>query len=817
MLLQDMSFAFRVLWKNPGFTLVAVLSLAIGIGANSAMFGLADALLLRPLPVLRPGEILTVESKAPKDTFGGMSYRDYVDYRDNSKTFEGLVAIDPLFPVAFSPRPDSLPQVKYGILASGNFFQVMGVQPELGRGFRPEEDRERGRDAVVVLGHDFWKQEFGADRSVIGRTVRLNGVDFNVIGVMPEKFTGMNRYFHIHMIIPVTMSPRLASTPQRDILEKRDNRALTVKGRLKPGVTIAQAQAELAGIAKGLQQTHPDTNREQSVGIRTELQDRIEQSPPDAQLVAMLMTMSMLVLLVACANVANLLLSRARARSREMAIRLAIGAGRARLMRQLLTESLMIALAGGLLGVAVGYVGVIFFGRIEVPSDLPIVIAAHLDQRMLLFSLAASLASVLFFGLVPAIQTSRADLVPALKAADADSSGKSRLWGRNLLVVGQVAISLVLLVVTSMMYRSFTRELGSGPGFRHDHIVMMGFDPSLVRLTETQTQQFYKQLVDRAGSLPGVTSAALTSVIPMMPGQQDGDNILPEGFQPPKDKQDFPLLKDTVDEHFFDTLGIAIVRGRGFRESDTAAAPTVAVVNEVVAKKYWPNEDPIGKRFHLGDSKGPWLQIVGVARTSKYIWIAEPPLEYLYLPLSQHPRSRMMLLAGSAGDAAGMVQPLREMIRGIDPNQPILGARTIEDFYQRRAVNTPNLIVQTVGSLGVMGLLLAMVGLYGIVAYSVSRRTREFGIRMAIGASTGNVLRLVLRQGLFLSLTGIAIGLVLSVVAGRGVSGFFSSAQSDPMVFVTIPPLLLAVTMLAAYVPALRASRVNPIKALRYE
>jgi predicted permease len=816
-MLQDLTFAFRVLLKNRAFTVVAILSLAIGIGATSAMFGVADALLLRPLPVQRPSDVVTIESKAPKESFGGMSYRDYVDYRDRAKSLDGLIALANPYSFGFSPRPDALPQIKYGMLASGNFFQAMGVQPELGRGFRPEEDQVPGRDAVVVLGHDFWMQEFSGDRSVVGRAVRLNGVDFNVIGVMPEKFTGMDQYFHVAMIVPMMMSPRLAANLKRDVLEKRDDRGLAVKGRLKPGVTMAQAQAELAGIAKGLEQAYPDTNREQTISIKTELQTRIQQSPPDAQLITILMTMSMLVLLVACANVANLLLSRSRARSREMAVRLAIGAGRSRLVRQLMTESVLIALAGGVLGIAFAYLLVVLFKQIEVPTDLPIVIAPHLDQRVLLVSLAASIVSVLVFGLAPAIQTSRADLVPSLKAADSDSSGKRRLWGRNAMVVAQVAISLVLLVITAMMYRSFTTELGSGPGFRHDHLAMMGFDPTLVRYTEAQTQQFYKQLAERAASVPGVTSAALTSMIPMMPGGIDSDQILPEGFQPPKEKVEFPMFKYTIDEHYFDTLGIAIVRGRGILASDTAATPKVAVVNELVAKKYWPNQDAVGKRFHIGDAKGPWVQVVGVAKMSKYIWIAEPPLEAMYVPLTQNPRSRMMLIAGGPADSASLVAALREAVRGIDPNQPVYNARTMESFYQSRAVNTPNLIVNSVGTMGMMGLVLSMVGLYGIVAYSVSRRTREFGIRMAIGASRGNVLRVVLRQGLILSLIGIGIGLALSFPAGRAVSGLFSSAKSDPMALLIVPPLLLAVTLLAAYAPALRASRVDPMKALRYE
>ena len=816
-MLQDVTFAFRVLLKNQAFTVAAILSLAIGIGATSAMFGVADALLLRPLPVLRPSEVVTIESKTPKQSFGGMSYRDYIDLRDHAQSLEGLIALVNVYPFAFSPRPDALPQMKYGMLATGNFFQEMGVQPELGRGFRPEEDQVPGRDAVVVLGHDFWMEEFSGDRSAIGRIVRLNGVDFNVIGVMPEKFTGMDQYFHVAMIVPMTMSPRLAANPKRDVLEKRDNRGLMVKARLKPGVGIAQAQAELAGIAKGLAQTYPETNREQIISIKTELQTRIEQSPPDAQLITVLMTMSMLVLLVACANVANLLLSRSRARSREMAVRLAIGAGRTRLVRQLMTESALIAFAGGLLGIAVAYMLITLFKQIEVPTDLPIVIAPHLDQRVLLVSLAASIASVLVFGLAPAIQTSRADLVPSLKAADADTSGKRRLWGRNSMVVAQVAISLVLLVVTAMMYRSFTNELGSGPGFRHDHIAMMGFDPTLVRYTEAQTQHFYKQVVERAASVPGVTSAALTSMIPMMPGGIDSDSILPEGFQPPKEKAEFPMFKYTIDEHFFDTMGIPLVRGRGILASDTASTPKVAIVNELVAKKYWPHQDAIGKRFHLGDASGPWVQVVGVAKMSKYIWIAEPPLEAMYVPLAQNPRSRMMLIAGGPADSASLVAALRAAVRGIDPNQPVYNARTMESFYQSRAVNTPNLIVNAVGTMGLMGLVLSMVGLYGIVAYSVSRRTREFGIRIAIGASRGNVLRVVLRQGLILSLIGIAIGLALSYPAGRAVSGFFASATSDPMALLFVPPLLLVVTLLAAYAPALRASRVDPMKALRYE
>jgi len=792
-----------------------MLSLAIGIGANSAMFSFADALLLRPLPVLRPSEIVTVQGTSTRATRFSISYPDYVDYRDRARTFDGLAAFE-LTPFGFASRPDALPQIKYGLQVSGNFFRVMGVEPALGRAFRADEDQVPGRDAVVVLGWDFWKQQFAGDPGTIGKKVRLNGIDFTVIGVAPEDF-GVDQFFRLAMYVPVHMSPRLAGNPKQSLLDQRDNRSMLVKGRLKPGVTLQQAQAELQGIGKGLEQNYPATNKDQTVIVRTEFQARVDQSPPNAFLVAMLLGLSALVLLVACANVANLLLSRARARSREIAVRLAIGAGRMRLVRQLLTESLAIGLGGAALGTAVAYGAIALLNQIQVPSEMPIVLSSRLDTRSLLFGLAAALVSVLLFGLVPAIQTSRTNLVASLKSADADNSGKRRVWGRNLLVVAQVAFSLVLLIVAAMLYRGFDHELRSGPGFRTDHLVFMSFDPSLVQYTEAQSQQFFKQVTDRAALLPGVKSAALTFIIPMGP-RQDAETIVPEGYQFPKGNANVQILADTVDEHYFDTMGVPIVRGRGFRATDNATAPKVAVVNEALAAKYWPSQNPIGKCFREGDAQqGPWVEVVGVAKTSKYIFITEPPIEYLYRPLAQNPKARMTLLAESMGDAAGLVAPLREMVRGIDANQPLFDVRTMADYYQARAVKTSNMIIQLVGGLGLMGLLLAMVGLYGLVAYSVSRRTREFGIRMAIGARGAQVMRMVMGQGLRLSLVGIALGLLLSLGAAPVIRASLGTADTSPITFVIVCLLLLGVAMLAAYLPALRASRVAPMKALRWE
>lgn len=814
-MLKDIRFAFRMLLKNPGFTAVAVLSLAIGTGANSAMFSMADGLLLRPLPVAHPSQVLTISNRNPKNLFGATSYRDYVDLRDNAHSVDGMVA-NTLYGVGFSASKDALPQVKYGLLSSGNLFDAMGIKPAMGRFFRPDEDQVPGRDAVVVLGYSFWKDTLAGDPNIVGKTVRLNGIDFTVIGVAPEAFTGMDQYFKAAMFLPTMMAPRLMNDTKNDFLENRANRGLTVKARLKPGVAQAAAEAELVNIAKGLQESYPATNKDETVTLRSELQYRIERSPPDAALVTMLMVLAVAVLVVACLNVANLLLSRARARQREVAVRIAMGAGRVRLIRQLLTENLLLALAGTAGGLLFAFAGVKFFRGIELPSDMPFAFHFALDERALAISLLTAVLSVLVFGLAPAIKNSRADLTVALKSADADTAGKRRLWGRNLLVVGQVAISLVLLVIATSLYHGFHTLLASGAGYRTDHVALMSFDPKLVRYTEAQTQDFYKRLVDRATLTPGVASAALSSVVPMAPNQ-DGGSVYPEGEPLPKTLASPFLLSATVDEHYFNTMNISISEGRAFRVTDNATAPKVAIINEVLARTYWPGKDAIGKRFRTKEGEGPWLEVIGVAKPAKYIWIAEGPIPFYYLPYAQNLRERMTLLVQSTGDSAGIVAPMREVIRNLDSNMPIYDVRTMENFFQIRAVNTPRMILNTVGALGLMGIVLSMVGLYGLVAYSVSRRTREFGIRMAIGANSGSVLRIVLNQGMVLSLAGIAIGLSLSYFAAQGVRQVFYSAGTDWSSYVLAPLGLIAVTLLSAYGPARRASKIDPMTALRYE
>jgi macrolide transport system ATP-binding/permease protein len=819
-MLKDLRYAFRMLRKNPLFTAIAVCSLAIGIGANSAMFSLADAILLRPLPVLHPSEVVQVEMTSPSDPRQGVSYRDYVDFRDKNRSFDSLIGhMNGTF--GFSEKPDALPQVKFGLFVTGNFFQAMGVRPELGRGFRPDEDQAPGRDAVVVLSHTLWATQFGSSPSAIGQRIRLNGKEFTIVGVAPERFTGVDVYFRPALYVPMAMVPAVG---RADFLEKRDDRGLTVRGRLKAGVSLAQAQSDLASIAAVLRQTYPVTNRNKAVAVKTELESRIEDDPPDANLMAMLLTLSFCVLMVACANVAGLLLSRARVRSREIAVRLAIGAGRTSLIRQLLTESLLIAVLGGVVGVVIAYGGVQFFGNLKIPTDMPIVISPQLDARLLLFTLIVSLASTVFFGLAPALRSTRPDLVPSLKSSDSNLPGRGRLWGRNSLVIGQIAISLILMIVSGLLFKGFRETLGAGPGFRIDHLVMMGFDPSLVRYTPEQCKEFYKRLIENVRSAPGVTSATLASTTPMAP-DQNGETVVPAGYQLPAGKEALSVWSSTVDEDYLATMGIPLTRGRNFTTSDTVEAPRVAIINDAFAKRYWPNQDPVGRQIHIGNANGPMLQIVGVARTSKVLWVGESPTEFLYLPLAQNPRQRISLIVQTEADAALLTPVLRETVRQIDPNQPIYNIWTMEDFYNRRGVEVPNMIIETVALLGLTGLILAMVGLYGLVAFSVARRTREIGIRMAIGAEKTQVLGMVLRQGLVLAAIGVGIGLLGGIAASRFVDAVFTSTNPfapsthaiDVSVFVITAMAMLLITLLATYAPARRASLVDPMRALRDE
>jgi macrolide transport system ATP-binding/permease protein len=676
---QDLRYGARMLRRNPGFTAVVVLTLSLGIGANTAIFSLADALLLRPLPAQSPAEIVTINTTSPENPFLGVSYPDFQDLRAQSRSFAGMVAYK-LSMLGVAKTAESSPQMKMGMLVSEDFFRILGAPAAIGRDFFSEETKVAGRDAVVILSYGFWSNEFGADKDVIGRAIRLNGVPFTVVGVAPEEFTGLHPMMRPALYLPLTMSTRLYSDSAVELLEQRDRRDLNVKGRLRAGVSIESAQAELATLAKALEQSYPDTNLRKSATVRSELRARAQDSPSSAAMVALLLALVGLVLIIACANVANLLLARGRARVREIAIRLAIGAGRARLIRQLLTESVLLAFMGGGLGVVFAYAINRYLRSIPIPTDVPLVLSLRLDGRVLLFTLAASMLSALAFGLAPAWQAVKINLVPALQAAAPSTSGRNRMPGRNALVVGQVALSLTLLVVAGTLYEAFNKMVTLDPGFRTDRTMMMEFDPTLIRYSAEQTREFYRQLTDRVRALPGVRSAALSRAIPFRPSFTD-ENVAPEGYQFPPGQESVTMLTNVVDERYFETMKTDLVRGRGFTAADTVDSRRVGVVNEEFSKRYWPNQDPVGKRFRLGvapNKDGEWIEVVGVARTGKYLSIAEAPRPYIYLPLAQNLRTRMVLLVETAGDPRAIAEPLRREALALDANMPIFNFRTLE-------------------------------------------------------------------------------------------------------------------------------------------
>jgi len=633
-----------------------------------------------------------------------------------------------------------------------------------------------------------------------------------VIGVMPESFTGPDRQRQPAFYTPAAMRPRVSGNPRA--LDARDNWEWAVRGRLKPGVSITQAQAELGTIGANLARAHADTNRNQRLVIRTEWQMALGENRTYTALAAIVALLSIAVLIVACANVAGLLTSRAPLRAREIALRLAIGAGRGRLIRQLLAESALIAIAGGLAGLPLAWAGIHVMRQIQFPSSLAAVPVIDLDRRALLYSLGIALGSVFLFGLIPAIQTTRANLTTAFKSGGGAETGARRLWGRNALLVVQVAFSLVLLTVAVFSYRAFSGELRSGMGFRNNHIAMISVFPELVRYNNAQSYKFLDELTRGAALQPGVTSVALASTKPI--GFYEVWGIRPEGAQFPAPQNSTTVAADRIDEHYLATLGIPVVRGRAFQATDTMNSPFVVVVNETLAAHYWPNQDPLGKRIFV-ISRG-WAQVVGVAKNSRYLFIGEPPRDFLYLSYRQTSPAHLTLFAGSAGESASLLEPLRKLARDLDPNMPIEDVQTMEYYFDARATSVGGVLTEIIAAMGIMGLALAMVGLYALMSYSVSRRTREIGIRMAVGADRIKVMKMVVSQGLMPVLAGIAAGLALSAGAGDLLKTSFPLGyEIGPSIYGWVAPALMLIALAAAYFPARRAALVDPMTALREE
>ena len=814
---QDLRHGARMLAKNPGFSLIAIMSIAIGVGANAAMFSIADGLILRPLAVPAANELITVSATTPAGEVrtSGISYPDYVDIRSRARGFGGLAATR-FVNASLARQRDESAQSALGQAVSANLFDVLRVRPMLGRTFVPDEDRVAGRDAVVILSYETWSEQFGADPAIVGREVRLTGVPFTVIGVTPQGFTGLNILQPIAFYVPIAMLPTLMAGAPPSLLEQRDVRSLRVLGRLTPGTSIAQASQELDLIARALQEEHPATNARYGLLLRREMDTRFSEYAPLAGLSVVLLGLALAVLLVACANVAGLLTSRAPVRAREIAIRLAIGGSRARLMRQLVTESVLIAIAGGLAGIVVAYGIVNSFQQFQIANDSGVRLTYELDQRALLVALAFAAVSALLSSAMPSWRSTRiGDLSSTLRNTITPGGRVARLWGRHGLVASQIALTLVLLTVALSFYRAFQTEYGRGPGFRTDHIVLTNFDPLLARYDLRQSGIFYQRVKERVAAIPQVVSVALTSYVPL---NQDGGQslaIVPEGFALPPGTDSLSVAAARVDEGYFETIGIRIESGRGVLATDTADAPLVAIVNRGMANRYWPGDDPLGKRIRLTD--GAWAEIVGVAADAKFRLFTSNSTPFLYLPHQQNPLTRATLVVRTEAESEALASELRAAILETDRTVPILSMRTMEDFYYANAQNLNTVVVRTIAGMGTMGLALALIGLYGLTAYTVSRRTREIGIRIAVGAIPNSVLRMILRQGTLPSVGGIAGGVVASIAVGGLVQGIIPGTATDAITFLLIVPVVAVVVVLAAYIPARRAARIDPLMALRQD
>ncbi len=810
-LMQDAKYALRTLAKSPAFAVTVVLILALGIGANTAMFSVLNALVLRPLPVERAEELVRVySSDASGADYSTTGYPDFVDWREQNTVFSGLSAFDDL---ALNFSAEGRTERIFGEMVSANFFEVVGVRPILGRAFLPEEDKTPGAAAVVLLSEAMWRTRFAADPRILGRTITLNNATFTVVGVVPGNFRGIQLGARPDVWAPMMMQGVIRPRAM-DLLTMRGSRWMNVVGRLKPGVTLAQADAQMDSIARGLAETHTKSNQGY-LGVRMFPADfaRLWPSEREAALrfVGMLFGTVGLVLLLACANIANLLLARATSRRKEIAVRLALGASRPRLVGMLLAESVLLAALGGALGLVIALWSADLLLSL-VPPTLALNLDLALDVRVLGFTLAASLATGLLFGLAPAMGAARADLLTALKD---EAGGRQRGWLRGTLVVAQVAISLVLLVGSGLMLRSLANAQLIDPGFNPDGVLLASMDLRLSRYDEARGRAFFAQLLERVEALPGVQSAALARIIPLgLSGSRT--TITVDGYTP-QPGEDMEIDVNEVSPRYFETMQIPMLQGRAFTAADQAGAPLVAVVNEGFVKRFWPGQDPIGRRFREGGAQAPLIEVIGVARDGRYRTIGERQRALFYHPVAQDYAPAGTLIVRTAGDPLALAPAVRQVVQSLDPNLPVYGVRTL-----RTHMGASLFPVRTAAGLltvfGALALLLASVGLYAVMTFAVGQRTREIGIRMALGAQRADVLGLVVRQGMALTAFGLAVGLWAAAWLSKFTATLLHSLEpTDPVTFAGIAALLALIALAACWVPARRAARVDPMEALRYE
>src|SRR5438552_11010470 len=817
---QDLRFAFRALGKSPWFAAIAIVTLSLGIAVNTCIFSMVNGFLLRPMPVPHPEQIAVLALQQAGDkSFQSFSYPDYLDLRAQSASFSDVIAYRlTLGGLTADNRGDHCIATR----VTGNYFSVLGVQPALGRLILPTEGQTPGADPILVLGYSYWQKRFAGDSNVIGKSVEMNGHSLTIVGVAPQGFHGT--YFIVDSDLYLPLSVNVGTKDEKQVQNtwtQRSERSLTLMARLKSGANLKQAQSSLNVVAQRLAQEHPETDKGIAIRAFPEQLARPEPDPDNTlpSTAAAFMALAALVLLVACFNVTNVLLVRATTRQREMAIRAALGAGRVRLVRQYLTESLLLALLGAGGGMLLGYWAMRFLSSIPLGTDLPLQLQFLPDVRVYFFALGAALVAGVIVGVFPALRVARHDVSSVLHDAGRGSSGgRRRQFLRGSLVVAQVAGSLVLLIVAGLFIRSLGKAQSIYLGFESSHVLDFSLDVQQIGYQESQGRAFYRELESRLRALPAVVSVCLPFSVPMSVVTTFHSLII-DG-NPVESGRQLTSVHDTISTPgSFNTLHIPVRHGRAFTESDEEKTLAVAVINQTMAKKFWPDEDPLGKRFSTKGPSGPFIEVVGVVQDGKYKGVVEVPQPHFYLPLSQAYIPLRTFHIRTSVPPESLSTQAQSQVRELAPSLAISEMQTLDQALQGlNGFLFFRLGAQLTGTMGLLGLILAVVGVYSVASYAAVQRTQEIGIRMAIGATPGDILKMVLRQGLGTVGIGLLAGLV-AAFAGTRLLGdlFYGVAPNDPVTYAAVAALLLAVVLLACWIPARRATRVSPVLALRFE
>ena len=816
--LQDLRFAARMLRRSPAFTVIAVLTLALGIGANTAIFSIVDSFLLRPLPVKNPDELVVLAiDQNQGQLLEQFSNADLQDIRQQTSSVFAditgtLVGLDGL---SVNGHADRL-VTNY---VTGNYFSALGLKPALGRLILPSEGKEVGADPVLVLAYSYWKKRFNSDPNIVGQKVTVDGHAFTIVGVAPEGFHGTQPIIDPGGFLPLSMATIEGSANPADFMVNRNIRNATLLARLQPGVTLAQAQAALRLVSQRLAMQYPETNKGFNILAFPERLSRPNPSKDNSMVLISLLFMALsgLVLVLACVNVANILLVRGSIRQREMAVRAAMGAARSRLIRQLLTESVLLAMLGGTAGIFLGLWGSSLIGRIDLKTSLPVYLDFNFDWRIFAFAFAAALLTGLVVGVVPAFRLSRGNLSAILH-----EGGRSVAGGRNLLrsalVVAQVAGSLMLLIIAGLFTRSLQHAQSANLGFDPHHVLNLTMDPNEIGFNEAQARVFYKQMLERVRALPGVDSASLALAIPMG-YYSSADTLIVPGYETPAGQPPASIFYSQISTGYFKTMGIGMDHGREFTDADDKDTQYVAIVNQTMAEKFWPHEDPIGRQFRLSGDQTHTITVVGECKDSHTFGITGKMKPYFYVPWTQNFSSLLNLQVRAGGDPEVLGPEIVKEITAMAPDLPVFDVQPMT-----RAMEGANgfLIFEfgaaLAAALGFLGLLLALVGVYGVVSYTASQRRHEIGIRMALGAQPREILQMVLRQGIGIIAAGLVLGLLITFALARAVGYFLIGVSpTDPLTYISVTAILVFVALTASSIPAWRAMRLDPLVALRHE